>query len=350
MKADICSMTIEELAEFVTGKLGEKRYRADQIFQWLHRDGAASFDEMTNISKALREKLKEEAFIPAVLEVAKQIGKDGTRKYLFELYDGNRIESVSMRHSYGNSVCISSQSGCRMGCTFCASAINGLSRSLLASEMLSQVYVVSRDIRERVDHVVVMGMGEPFDNYENLIRFLRLISDEKGKNLSQRNLTVSTSGIVPGIRSLAEENLSVTLALSLHAATQEKREALMPVARKYPLPEVMKACDYYFQKTGRRVTYEYSLIAGKNDSEEDAEALIALLRGKNAHVNLIPVNPVSETGYLEPDAKGLARFKNKLEKNGINSTIRKSMGRDIDGACGQLRLRFDEKKEKGVKR
>ena len=339
-------MTIEELTAFVTEELGEPKYRAGQIFQWLHKERAETFEAMTNLSKTLRGKLKEETVLSGVREVTKRIGGDGTRKYLFELSDGNRIESVLMRQSYGNSVCISSQSGCRMGCSFCASTISGLKRNLAASEMLSQVYYIAGEIGERVDHVVVMGMGEPMDNYDNVLRFLRLISDEKGQNLSQRNLTVSTCGIVPGIKKLAEERLQITLALSLHAPTQEKRASLMPVARSFPLPEVMDACEYYFEKTGRRVTYEYSLIAGRNDTEEDAAELIALLRGRNAHVNLIPVNPVEGKGYREPDRGALLRFKNKLEKNGINSTIRKSMGRDIDGACGQLRLAYEKEVKK----
>lgn len=330
----------------MTEELGEPKYRAGQIFQWLHKNCAGTFDEMTNLSKALREKLKQETVIPGVTEVTKRIGHDGTRKYLFELSDGNRIESVLMRQSYGNSVCISSQSGCRMGCTFCASTISGLKRSLAASEMLSQVYYISGDIGERVDHVVIMGMGEPLDNYDSVLRFLRLISDEKGQNLSQRNLTVSTCGIVPGIKRLAEEKLQITLALSLHAPTQEKRAVLMPVAKSFPLSDVMDACEYYFSQTGRRVTYEYSLIAGQNDTDEDASELIRLLHGRNAHVNLIPVNPVEERGYREPNREALMRFKNKLEKNGINSTIRKSMGRDIDGACGQLRLAYEKEVKK----
>ncbi len=346
MKPDIKSMTIEELTLFTMEVLGEPKYRAGQIFQWLHKNLAGTFDEMTNLSKALREKLKEETEIPGVTEVTKRIGHDGTRKYLFELSDGNRVESVLMRQSYGNSVCISSQSGCRMGCTFCASTISGLKRSLAASEMLSQVYYISEDIGERVDHVVIMGMGEPLDNYENVLRFLRLISNEKGQNLSQRNLTISTCGIVPGIRRLADEKLQITLALSLHAPTQEKRAILMPVAKSFPLSDVMDACEYYFGKTGRRVTYEYSLISGQNDTDEEASELVSLLRGRNAHVNLIPVNPVEERGYREPDREVVMRFKNKLEKNGINSTIRKSMGRDIDGACGQLRLSYEKEVKK----
>lgn len=339
---DIKSMTMEELDGFLTEELQQPKYRAKQVFDWLHKKMCGGFDEMTNLSKELREKLAAKAELRDVRQVAVQESKDGTRKYLFALGDEERIESVFLPHDYGNAVCISSQVGCRMGCTFCASTLSGLSRNLTASEMLSQVYEISKDTGVRIDHVVVMGMGEPLDNYENLIRFLVLIADPNGQNLSMRNLTVSTCGLTNEIRRLAEEKLPITLALSLHAPTQEKREALMPVAHKYPLDEVIEACRFYFEKTGRRVTFEYSLIAGKNDSEEDAAELGALLAGMNCHVNLIPVNPVEERGYAQPDQSAVLRFQNKLEKKGINSTIRRGMGRDIDGACGQLRRRFEE--------
>ena len=339
---DIKSLTMEELDGFLTEELQQPKYRAKQVFDWLHKKMCGGFDEMTNLSKELREKLAAKAELRDVRQVAVQESKDGTRKYLFALGDEERIESVFLPHDYGNAVCISSQVGCRMGCTFCASTLSGLSRNLTASEMLSQVYGISKDTGVRIDHVVVMGMGEPLDNYENLIRFLVLIADPNGQNLSMRNLTVSTCGLTNEIRRLAEEKLPITLALSLHAPTQEKREALMPVAHKYPLDEVIEACRFYFEKTGRRVTFEYSLIAGKNDSEEDAAELGTLLAGMNCHVNLIPVNPVEERGYAQPDQSAVLRFQNKLEKKGINSTIRRGMGRDIDGACGQLRRRFEE--------
>ena len=339
---DIKSLTIEELEGFLTEELQQPKYRAKQIFDWLHRKMCSDFGEMTNLSKELRESLAKKAEIRDVTQVAVQESADGTRKYLFELGDRERIESVFLPHDYGNAVCISSQVGCRMGCSFCASTLAGLSRNLTASEMLSQVYRISLDTGVRIDHVVVMGMGEPLDNYDNLVRFLSLIADPNGQDLSMRNLTVSTCGLVPEIRRLAEEKLPITLALSLHAPTQKKREALMPIAHKYPLDEVMAACRSYFESTGRRVTFEYSMIAGKNDSEEDAAELGALLSGMNCHVNLIPVNPVEERGYAQPDASAVLRFQNKLEKKGINSTIRRGMGRDIDGACGQLRRRFEE--------
>ena len=260
------------------------------------------------------------------------------------------IESVLMRYHHGNSVCISSQAGCRMGCRFCASTIGGLIRSLRASEMLDQIYQIQRDTGERVSNVVVMGTGEPLDNYENLVRFVRLLSDENGLHISQRNITVSTCGIVPGIRKLAEEDLAITLALSLHAVTQEKRAELMPIARKYELSEVLDACAYYFRRTGRRLTFEYSLVGGVNDHPEDARRLAGLAKPLHSHINLIPVNPVTERNYVQPDKKVIGNFKKELEKYGINVTIRREMGRDIDGACGQLRRRYlDSAQQEGGK-
>lgn len=347
MKADIKSMNQEELGEFLIS-LGEKPFRAKQLYPWLHRKHAESFEEMTDISNKLKEKLRNSCQLTVLKQVSvQQSGQDGTRKYLFALPDGNMIESVLMRYKHGNSVCISSQAGCRMGCRFCASTLEGLVRNLTPSEMLDQVYRIWRDIGERISHVVVMGMGEPLDNYENLLKFIRLLSDENGSNISQRSLTVSTCGIVPNMRKLAEEKLQITLALSLHAATQEKRQALMPIAKKYEIHQVVEACKYYFQKTGRRITFEYSLLGGENDKDEDARQLGALISGMNCHVNLIPVNPIRERDYVQPDKDAVLNFKNKLEKYGINVTIRREMGRDIDGACGQLRKRFSERQGEG---
>ncbi len=339
---DLKTMTMSELETFFEETLHQPKYRAKQVFDWLHKKLCDDFSGMSNLSKELRQQLREETALLNAAPVTMQQSADGTRKYLFALQDEERIESVFLPHDYGNAVCISSQVGCRQGCRFCASTLNGLSRNLTASEMLSQVYRIAKDVEKRIDHVVVMGMGEPLDNYDNLLRFLSLITDQNGQNLSMRNITVSTCGLVPEIKKLAGEKLQLTLALSLHAATQQKREALMPVARRFPLDEVMEACRYYFDMTGRRVTFEYSLIAQKNDRQEDAEELAALLAGMNCHVNLIPVNPVEERDCAEPDAAAVLRFQNKLEKKGINSTIRKGMGRDIDGACGQLRRRFEE--------
>jgi 23S rRNA (adenine2503-C2)-methyltransferase len=265
---------------------------------------------------------------------------DGTRKYLFLLEDGNVIESVLMRYKHGNSVCISSQVGCRMGCRFCASTLDGLVRNLTPAEMLDQVYRIGKDIGERISNVVVMGTGEPLDNYDNLLRFIGMLTDANGVHISQRNLTVSTCGIVPRMRELADRHLSITLALSLHASSQSKRLELMPVANRYEIHEVIDACRYYFEQTGRRVTFEYSLVGGVNDTDGDAENLSRLIRGMNCHVNLIPVNPIRERDYVQPDTTAIRAFQHKLEKNGINATIRREMGRDIDGACGQLRRRY----------
>lgn len=339
-KIDIKSFNLTELTELLVS-MGEKGFRAKQIYQWLHVKQVESFEEMTNIGKNLLQKLEETCELVTLKKEAVQISKeDGTRKYLFLLEDGNVIESVLMRYKHGNSVCISSQVGCRMGCRFCASTLDGLVRGLRPSEMLDQIYQIGKDIGERISNVVVMGTGEPMDNYDNLLCFIHMLSDENGLNISQRNLTVSTCGIVPKMRELADEGLQITLALSLHASSQEKRLELMPVANKYEIHEVVEACRYYFEKTGRRVTFEYSLVGGVNDTEEDARALVALIHGMNCHVNLIPVNPIKERSYVQPNHEAILNFKNRLEKNGINVTIRREMGRDIDGACGQLRKRY----------
>lgn len=337
---DLKSMTLEELTRAVW-EMGEKPFRARQLYQWMHQKLAADYDEMTNLPKGFREKLKEQEPLTVLTLEERLVSKlDGTEKYLFSLSDGNVIESVLMRYRHGNSVCISSQAGCRMGCRFCASTLGGLMRNLLPSEMLEQVYRIQSVTGERVSHLVVMGTGEPLDNYENLLRFLHLLTDENGLNISQRNVTVSTCGLVEKIRSLADEKLQITLALSLHASSQEKRKELMPVAYKYELGEVLDACRYYFQQTGRRVTFEYSLVNGVNDTEEEAERLSKLIKDMNCHVNLIPVNPIAERDYTPSKEGRIAAFKNKLEKNRINVTIRREMGRDIQGACGQLRRSY----------
>ena len=344
---DIKSMTLEELRQALTG-LGEKPFRAKQLYEWIHRKLAVSYDEMTNLSKHLREKLEKEYPLTVLEAVDVQVSKqDGTCKYLFRLEDGNVIESVLMRYHHGNSVCISSQVGCRMGCKFCASTIGGLTRNLRSSEMLDQIYRIQRLSQERVSNVVVMGTGEPLDNYENLLRFIELLTGEDGLHISQRNLTVSTCGLVPKIRQLADEKLQITLALSLHAPNDEKRKELMPIAYKYTMDEVLDACRYYFQKTGRRITFEYSLVRGVNEFEEDACQLAGQIQDINCHVNLIPVNPVKERSFRQSTRQAVENFKIKLEKCGINVTIRREMGSDIDGACGQLRKRFiDEQKGK----
>lgn len=342
---DIKSLNLQELVEAVQ-KLGEKPFRAKQIYQWLHGKLVTSFDEMTNLSQGLREQLKNTYTITTVKLLREQTSKeDGTKKFLFELPDGNTVETVWMKYHHGNSVCISSQVGCRMGCKFCASTLDGLERGLTTSEMLEQIYAVTRLTKERVSNIVVMGTGEPLDNYAALVQFIHMISDANGLNISQRNLTVSTCGLVEQIYQLAEEQLQITLALSLHATTDEKRKEIMPIAYKYSIAELMKACRYYFDKTGRRITFEYSLIGGVNDSVEEAEQLAALAAPLNCHINLIPVNPVVERGFVESNHTAIQAFKNKLEKKQINVTIRREMGRDIDGACGQLRRRHKNSRE-----
>ena len=339
---DIKSMTLTELKEDMA-ELSEKSFRAGQLYDWMHKKLARGFDEMTNLPVAMREKCKERYTYTALQAVQVQESKiDGTRKYLFALSDGNVVESVWMKYKHGNSVCISSQVGCRMGCAFCASTLDGLERNLTPSEMLDQIYSITLLTGERVSNVVVMGTGEPMDNYDNLLRFIRLLTAEEGLHISQRNITVSTCGLVPNMRRLAEEKLQITLALSLHATTDEKRRKLMPVANKYSITELMDACDYYFEQTGRRITFEYSLVGGVNDTDEDASELIRLVKPLNCHVNLIPVNPIKERDFVQSDNSAIQAFKNKLEKNRINVTIRREMGRDIDGACGQLRRRHKE--------
>ena len=342
---DIKSQDLPELKKTVEG-LSEKPFRAKQIYEWLHKKQAESFEEMTNLSVSLREKLERNCQILSLKVLEVQTSKlDGTQKYLFALPDGNVVESVLMKYHHGNSVCISSQVGCKMGCRFCASTIGGWTRNLLPSEMLDQVYKIQKLSKERVSNVVVMGTGEPLDNYDNLLRFIRMLSDEKGLHISQRNITVSTCGIVPRMYDLAGEDLQITLAISLHASNQKKRERLIPIARKYSMDELMKACRNYFEKTGRRLTFEYSLVGGENDSQEDAEELAHLIKGLNCHINLIPVNPIKERSYVQSDKKVIENFQNKLEKYQINVTIRREMGRDIDGACGQLRKSYIDKKE-----
>ena len=338
---DIKSMTIDELKKLMT-TLGDKPFRAKQIYSWLHEHLVTSYDEMTNLSKSLREKLKEYP-VTALKMVDVQTSRiDGTQKYLFRLSDGNVIESVLMRYKHGNSVCISSQVGCRMGCRFCASTIGGLTRCLLPSEMLDQIYRIQALTGERVSNVVVMGTGEPLDNYENLLRFIHILTEDGGLHISQRNLTVSTCGLVPKIYDLAKEKLQMTLALSLHAPNDVKRRELMPIANKYSMDEVLEACRYYFKETGRRITFEYSLVAGVNDSDENARELAKRLEGTQSHVNLIPVNTVEGTGYLKSNIKRQQTFINILAAKNIGATVRRTLGSDINASCGQLKRKHIE--------
>ncbi len=346
-KKDIKSMTVPELEEEFSA-MGEKPFRARQAYQWMHQKLARGFAEMTDLSAALREKCRE-TFRYTCLETVRmqESAADGTRKYLFRLEDGSLVESVLMKYRHGNSVCVSSQVGCRMGCRFCASTLDGLERNLTPSEMLDQVYAIQRDTGERVSNVVIMGTGEPLDNYDNVVRFIRMLTDANGLHVSQRNVTLSTCGLAPQIRQLAKEELQITLALSLHAATDEKRRELMPVAKQYSVRELMEVCDEYFAATGRRITFEYSLIGGVNDTDRDAAELSALARPLGCHVNLIPVNPVRERGYVQSGAERVRAFQERLKERGVSATVRREMGRDIDGACGQLRRRVLSEEKNG---
>ena len=342
---DIKSMTKTELGDFFKEK-GLPAFRTKQVYDWMHVKLVKTPDDMTNIPKSLRDVIKNETNWCSVKNLACQESKKGdTKKFLFELDDGNAIESVWMKYKHGNSVCISSQVGCRMGCTFCASTIGGLVRNLTPAEMLEQVYEITRATGERVSNIVVMGCGEPMDNFKTLIRFIDLITNADGLNISQRNITVSTCGIVPKIKELADLDLNITLAISLHAYSDEKRRKTMPIANSFSIAEILDACRYYFKKTGRRISFEYALIKDFNDTREDWEGLAAILKGMEAHVNLIPINPVKERNYRRTTPENVTRFQQMLEKNGINVTIRREMGADIDAACGQLRRSYEKEKE-----
>lgn len=341
LKESIYSLTLDELKQWLNEN-GEKPFRATQIYEWLYNKRVKTFDEMTNLSKQLRDKLKENFAFTTLSTIVKQDSKDGTIKFLFQLQDNYSIETVLMRHDYGNSVCVTTQVGCRIGCTFCASTLGGLKRHLLAGEIVEQVVKVQQtldEVGERVSHVVIMGIGEPFDNYDAMMKFLKVINHEKGLNIGARHITVSTSGIIPKIYQFADEQLQINFALSLHAPNQELRERLMPIARAYKLDKLMEAIRYYTNKTGRRVTFEYGLFGGVNDSIEHAEELAQLIKGIKSHVNLIPVNYVPERDYVRTPRNQIFAFEKALKKNGVNVTIRREHGSDIDAACGQLRAK-----------
>lgn len=342
MKKDIRAYGYEELQKEMA-TIGEKAFRAKQIYEWLHVKLVDHFDEMTNLSKALREKLEENYEILPVVMLERQISQiDGTNKFLFRLYDGNVVESVLMKYKHGNSICVSTQVGCRMGCKFCASTIGGRIRDLSSGEILAQIMVAQRYLGERISNVVLMGSGEPLDNFDNVIKFLKLVNAEYGLNIGQRHITLSTCGIVPKIIELADLNLSITLAISLHAFSDEKRRVIMPIANKYTIAEILDACKYYMNKTGRRITYEYSLVSGVNDSKEDARSLSRLLKDMNGHVNLIPVNEIKENTLKRPSKKTIEDFEGILKAHGIEATVRREMGSDINAACGQLRRSYLE--------
>lgn len=337
MKKDILSLNLQELTNEIIS-LGQPKFRAKQIYRWLHKAFVSDFAQMSDLSLGLRELLNDNFVIFGCAIEKKLVSEyDSTVKYLFKLHDGEFIESVLMKYKYGYTVCVSSQVGCRMGCTFCASTLSGVVRNLNPSEILSQIYTISRDNDIRVSHVVMMGMGEPFDNYENVLKFLQLVSDENGVNLSMRHISLSTCGIVPKIYSLMEENLQLTLSVSLHAPTDELRSSMMPVNKKYPVNELISACREYTLKTSRRISFEYSLVKNVNDTDECAFALAKLLKGMLCHINLIPVNEVTETGCKKSSPERVKRFSDILSSKGFTVTVRRELGSDINAACGQLR-------------
>lgn len=339
---DIKSMNLEEVKS-VCKSLNLPSYRASQIFSWLQKEGVSDYDKMTNIPKSLRQTLSENYPIRSCEIELKRVSKtDGTVKYLFKLYDGNFIESVLMKYKYGYTLCISSQVGCKMGCMFCASTKGGSVRNLTAGEMLSQIHAAQRDMNVRVSHVVMMGMGEPLDNFENAMKFLSLVGDENGLNLGMRNISLSTCGIVPKIYELMDKELQITLSVSLHAPEDELRSKIMPINRKYHLEELIEACKKYTKKTSRRISFEYAMISGLNDTPECAAKLASLLKGMLCHVNLIPANEIEESTYKRSKEETLKAFCDVLSSRGINVTVRRSLGSDIDASCGQLRSRREK--------
>lgn len=339
---NILDFSMEDLQKWMEENK-ESKFRGKQVFSWIYKE-VWNFDDMKNIPKTLIDKLKENFYIgiPEILEEYKS-EIDGTQKLLLKFRDDNIIECVVMRYKHGNSICVSTQIGCRMGCKFCASTIEGKVRDLTSGEILSQVLISQKLIRERISNIVLMGSGEPLDNYENVIKFLKVVNSEHGLNIGQRHITLSTCGIVPNIYKLADEDLSVTLAISLHAFSDEKRQQIMPIAKKYPIEEILDACRYYLQKNNRRITFEYSLVKDVNDSIEDAKALSSILKGLLCHVNLIPVNEVKENNFKRSSNKSIQNFEETLKKCGIEVTVRREMGSDINAACGQLRRSYIKK-------
>ena len=336
MRTAISSMTLEQLETFVK-EHGQPKFRAGQLFQWLHARRVDSFSEMTDQPKGFLSVLEEECTIERLSVQQCQISKDGTRKYLFSLPDGNCIETVWIQYSYGNTVCVSTQVGCRMGCRFCASTQGGKVRDLTAGEIAGEIYAVMKDTGQRVSHIVLMGIGEPLDNFENVLDFLSIISSPKGVNIGMRNISLSTCGLVPKIKELAQKKLQLTLSVSLHAPLNEMRSKMMPVNDAYPVEELIAACREYQNVTGRRISFEYSMVRGVNDSPQTAKKLAELIRGMGAHVNLIPINPVDGSPFTATDAAAVKRFQETLTKLGVNATVRRRLGTDISAACGQLR-------------
>ena len=333
----IDDLSYQELQEELI-KINEPKFKAGQIFDWIHKKMVDSFHGMTNVSQKTKSDLmKDYDFTKAEIQLKLESKLDDTKKYVIKFEDGNIVESVFLKYKFGNTACISSQVGCKMGCHFCASTKNGFIRNLTAGEMLKQIYLIQKDTCQKISNVVIMGSGEPLENFDNMVRFLNLINDVRGQNISMRKITLSTSGIVTNIYKLADENIPITLAISLHAPSQEKREQIMPIARKYKLPDILKACDYYVKTTGRRLTFEYIMIKGFNDSQEDALSLSEILKNKLANVNLIPCNYVKEANIKPSGDLDIMKFKKVLEDKGINATVRRELGSDINAACGQLR-------------
>ena len=345
---DIKSLTFDELNSEITS-IGLPKFRTGQIYSWLHEKGVDSFDEMSNLSKDLRQKLSEKYFIPSVKIEDKYVSKiDDTVKYLFKLYDGEYVEAVIMKYKYGYTICISSQVGCKMGCKFCASTLAGFKRNLLPAEMESQLHIAQKDLNIRISHIVLMGIGEPLDNYYNVIKFIKTVNNDKGLNISMRDITLSTCGVVPKMYDLANEQMPITLTLSLHAPNDKIRSSMMPVNDKWGVDEAIAACKNYAEKTGRRVSFEYTLINGVNDTEECAKELASKLAGMLCHVNLIPVNYVSERGLLPSDRHTVDAFCKRLCLKNINTTVRRTLGGEINASCGQLRHKKEEEKGNGL--
>ena len=336
MKENIKNYNLEELKE-VLKELGEKPYRAEQIFKWIMQENVTSFDEMTNISIELRNKLKEKFDLHVFKILQKQVSKDGTKKYLFDVLDGNAIESVLMEYKHGFTICVSSQIGCKMGCKFCASTGVKFSRNLTAGEIVEQLLAIQRDENIKISNLVFMGIGEPLDNYDNVMQAIAILNNPKGINMGARHISISTSGLVPRIYELADKNIQCTLSISLHSANNEKRSQMMPVNNVYNIEELMKACKYYTEKTNKRISFEYALAKESNDNLADAKELVKLLKGMLCHVNLIPINKIENGKYSKSTNENILKFRDYLNEKGIVATIRRELGSDIDAACGQLR-------------
>lgn len=341
-KIDLLSLTLEGIEEVLVN-MGEKKFRGKQIFEWTNR-GSKDFNEMTNLSKSLREKLEQDTYITNIkIEEKLTSNMDGTRKYLFLLEDYNIIEGVVMKHYHGLTACISTQVGCAMGCSFCASTIGGLVRNLRAGEMIDQILAMQKDMGERISNIVLMGSGEPLNNFNEVVNFIKIVNNKNGLNIGNRHITLSTSGLVPQIRALGDLQIPINLAISLHAPNDQLRKKTMPVAKKYSVEELIKGCQYYISKTNRRITFEYALIKGLNDKASHATELAGLLKGMLCHVNLIPINIVEENEYKKPSMEDIKKFQQILQKSGIETTIRREMGADINAACGQLRRKYLQK-------